>query len=378
MRWTLVKTALRDQLRRPWLTLLMILSVAIGVAVVVAVDLANTSATRAFDLSTEVVVGKATHQILGGPSGIDDAVFRQLRIEQGFRLSAPVVDGYAGSQQLGETMHVLGVDLFSEAPFRSYLTNSQQLPLESLAAFFTRPGAVFISADTAGRLNLKPGAPITLEIAGANKTVTIAGLLQPPNDVSARALEGLMLTDISTAQELFGMNGRLSHIDLIATPAQAEAIAQTLPPGLRVAPASEQADTITQLTAAFQLNLTAISLLSLAVGMFLIYNTVMFSVVQRRRVLGILRCIGVTGREIFGLVMLEAGVAGALGSLLGLGLGILLGRVTVALVTQTINDLYFNLNVNGVQIDPSSLVKGLFLGIGSALLAAALPAAEAG
>ena len=43
-----------------------------------------------------------------------------------------------------------------------------------------------------------------------------------------------MLADISTAQELFGMNGRLSRIDLIATPQEAQAIAATLPPGLRV------------------------------------------------------------------------------------------------------------------------------------------------
>ena len=60
MTLTLFKTILRDQLRRPWMTLLVILSVAIGVAVVVSVDLANQSASRAFKLSTDAVVGKAT------------------------------------------------------------------------------------------------------------------------------------------------------------------------------------------------------------------------------------------------------------------------------------------------------------------------------
>src|SRR5207237_6640945 len=120
---------------------------------------------------------------------------------------------------------------------------------------------------------------------------------------------------------LFGRNGRLSRIDLIATPVQAAAIAARLPAGLSLVPASEQADTVTQLTAAFQLNLTAFSLLALIVGMFLIYNTVMFSVVQRRRMLGILRCLGVTDREIFSLVMIESALLGAIGALLGLGLG---------------------------------------------------------
>ncbi|RIK15948.1 MAG: hypothetical protein DCC52_18160, partial [Chloroflexi bacterium] len=76
MKLTLFKTILRDQLYRPWLTLLLILSIALGVAVVVAVDLANASATRAFQLSTQVIVGKATHQIVGDANGFDDAVYR--------------------------------------------------------------------------------------------------------------------------------------------------------------------------------------------------------------------------------------------------------------------------------------------------------------
>lgn len=378
MKLTLLKTILRDQLRRPWLTLLLILSVALGVAVVVAVDLANASATRAFQLSTEVIVGKATHQILGGPDGFDDAVYRNLRLEQGFRNAAPIVEGYAGAQELGgQTMRVLGIDLFAEPPFRTYITAGTNVSVDALTAFYTQPGAVLISADSAARFGLKPGDALTLQIGTRAKKVTIVGLMQQPNEVSSRVLEGLVLTDIATAQELFELNGKLSRIDLIATPQQAEAIRQLLPAGLRLGRASEQADTVTQLTAAFQLNLTAFSLLALAVGMFLIYNTVMFSVVQRRRMLGIMRCVGVTGREIFLLIMTEAAILGLIGSLLGLGLGILLGRLTVALVTQTINDLYFTLTVSDVSVDALSLVKGLLLGIGSALLAAALPAYEA-
>lgn len=378
MRLTLLKTIFRDQLRRLWLTLLLILSIALGVAVVVAVDLANASATRAFQLSTQVIVGKATHQIVGGAGGFDDTIYRDLRIKQGFRTAAPIVEGYAGAPALGgQTMRVLGIDLFSEPPFRTYLTAGTNVSLDALTAFYTERGAVLLSADSAARYGLKVGDKLTLQVGTQKKQVTLVGLMQQPNSVSSRVLEGLLLTDIASAQELFGLNGKLTRIDLIATPEQASAIAAALPQGVRLARASEQADTITQLTSAFQLNLTAFSLLALAVGMFLIYNTVMFSVVQRRRMLGIMRCLGVTGREIFGLILTEAAILGLIGSLLGLLLGILLGRLTVALVTQTINDLYFTLTVSDVSIEPLSLVKGLLLGIFSALLAAALPAYEA-
>jgi putative ABC transport system permease protein len=356
----------------------MVLSVALGVAVVVSVDLANQSATRAFRLSTEAVVGRATHQIVGGTNGLDQAVYTRLRVDRGYRLSAPIVEGFARAVELGnQTQHILGIDVFAEPPFRTYFTSATQVPLESLATFLTQPGAVLVSADTAARFGLRTGDKIALLLGTQKHTASIVGLLRAPNDVSTRALEGLIITDIATAQELLGMQGRLSRIDLIATPEQAQAIAAQLPGDLRLVPASEQANTVTQLTAAFQLNLTAFSLLALLVGMFLIYNTTLFSVVQRRRVLGILRCLGVTGQEIFALVLIDSTAAAAIGTIIGLGLGILLGRITVGLVTQTINDLYFSVTVKSVDIDSLSLVKGLALGIGAAMVAAALPAAEA-
>ena len=168
--------------------------------------------------------------IVANTGGIDEGAYRQLRVDQGFRLSAPVVEGYATAYELGkQTEHVLGIDLFSEAPFRTYLTTNSQVPLEAFAAFLSQPGAVLLSADTAERFGLTTGERIRLGIGTVERTVTIVGLMRPPNDVSSRALEGLMLADIATAQELFDMRGKLSRIDLIATPEQAKAIAAALP-----------------------------------------------------------------------------------------------------------------------------------------------------
>lgn len=374
----LVKTILRDLTRRPWQSALMVLGVALGVAVVVAIDLANASAARAFALSTEAVTGRATHQVLGGPRGLDEAIYRDLRVTRGYRLSAPVVEGYARAAAFGgQALHVVGVDPFAEPPFRSYLATDSELSAAVLGTLFTRPGAVLLPADTAERYGLRSGDTFTFTTNIGVRAAVVAGLLRPADDASRRALDGLALCDISTAQELFGMEGRLSRIDLIATQAEADAIAAALPAGARVAPATQQADTVAQLTAAFRLNLTALSLLALVVGMFLIYNTVMFSVVQRRTVLGILRCLGVTGGEIFALILVEAVLVSAVGALLGLGLGVLLGRGAVGLVTQTINDLYFRVTVSSVDVQPLTLLKGFALGVIAAAAAALAPAAEA-
>ncbi len=131
------------------------------------------------------------------------------------------------------------------------------------------------------------------------------------------------------------------------------------------------------MTEAFELNLQALSLLALVVGVFLIYNTVSFSVVQRRPVLGILRSIGATRRQIFALILSEALLLGFVGTIFGLGLGIIFGRLTVGLVAQTISDLYFAVDVQRVSVDPLTLLKGVAIGMFASLFAALIPSFDA-
>ncbi len=176
------------------------------------------------------------------------------------------------------------------------------------------------------------------------------------------------------------MIGRFSRIDLILPdddPQVIERLSGWLPSGYQLVPSTAQTSTIQQMTAAFKLNLSALSLLALVVGLFLIYNTMTFSVVQRRAMFGTLRCLGVTRQEIFLLVVGEALLIGLLGGLLGIALGLVLGRFTVSMVTQTVNDLYFATTVRDVGIDPLSLLKGGLLGVFTSLVTAAFPAWEA-
>ena len=210
----------------------------------------------------------------------------------------------------------------------------------------------------------------------------MAGLLAPGDDLSRRALDGLIVVDIATAQEVLGMVGKLSRIDLIvpaggAGEAALGAIQALLPPGARIDPTAARQGTVSEMTAAFSLNLTALSLLALVVGMFLIYNTVTFSVVQRRPVLGTLRALGMTRREIFLLILGEAGLLGVLGAALGLVLGVLLGQGAVQMVTQTVNDLFFAVAVREVELPVWTLAKGAAIGVLAALIGAAVPAWEA-
>ncbi|PDW04518.1 FtsX-like permease family protein [Candidatus Viridilinea mediisalina] len=374
----LFRTTWRFMLRHPWQLGLCVLGVALGVAMVVAIDLANASARRAFQLSAESVVGRATHQVLGGPTGLSEELYRQLRVEVGLRSSAPVVEGYVQVPALeNQTLQLLGVDPLAEPPFRAYM--GERGGELDLAALMAEPATVLLAETTARRAGLELGDALTLQIGTHEVDVRLVGLLQPNDQVGREALEGLLISDIATAQELLGMVGRLSRIDLIlpATSDPPPQLLALLPPGAELLPAATRSNALEQMTRAFELNLTALSFLALIVGMFLIYNTVTFSVVQRRMLFGTLRCLGVTRGQLAALVLTEAALISLVGSLLGLALGVILGRGLVGLVTQTINDLYFVVTVRSLALDPLVLLRGFVLGVVATLVAAAVPTLEA-
>jgi putative ABC transport system permease protein len=359
----------------------MILGIALGVAVVVAVDLANASASRAFDLSVDAVAGRATHQIVAGPRGFDETLYTELRREGIVRAAAPVIDEYVTSPALGgQPLQLLGIDPFAEPPFRNYLWAGGEASLDELADFLTEPGAIFLSAAVAERYGLDVGDRVPLRVAGRERTGFVAGLLRPSDSLSRRALETLILTDIATTQELTGRLGRLDRVDLIVPEdggAQLARIEAMLPTNTRILSVDTRTGAVKGMTAAFRINLVALSLLALVVGMFLIYNTMTFSVMQRRPLFGTLRCLGVTRREIFALVLGEAFVVSLVGAVLGVLLGIALGQTVVGMITQTINDLYFTVTVRNVDVSSASLLKGIGLSVVATLVAAALPAREA-
>ena len=371
----------RHLVRHPWLIGLSVLGVALAVAVVVGIDLANSSATRAFELSVEGVAGRATHEIVGGPTGLDESLYAELVTVYGWRDATPVVEAtVVAADDSGRTFQLLGIDAFVDRRLRSFTPGFDGSG--DATAFLTRSGTAFLGADLAATLGLTTGDSFEIQAAGEPHLLEVIGLLSPPDDLARQALRDLLIVDISSAQEILGLEGRLSRIDLIfpetetASMREAE-LRRVLPHGVELKTKSARAGALAEMTRAFRLNLTALSLLALLVGMFLIYNTMTFSVVQRRPLLGTLRALGVTQRQIFGLVIAEAAAIGLLGSAVGLAVGIALAEGLLGLVIQTINDLYFALSVQSVDIPLSGWLKGVALGVGGTVLAAVRPAWEA-
>ena len=372
MRSLLWRSSLRHLIHHPWHPLLSVVGIALGVAVVLAVELANFSARISFQHAIEQVSGHATHRIQGLSSGFSETVYSRLRVHLGIQDSAPVVTGFAEIEtKPGLILQVLGVDLLTEGRFRdiSMKNLSSSDPVSVVSILKDRNAAIVPSSLTRSK---------TLTLLAASKRLTLSPLIL----LDDPGLDGLIITDISTAQELFGLQGKLSYIDLILPEGRrgrklSSDIQALLPQGLQITPALQRSQAVGNLSNSFSLNLTAMSLLAMLVGMFLIYNAVAFSVVQRRSQLGLLRALGVSRHEVFAIVLGEAFSLGILGTLIGSALGISLGSGLVDLVTRTINDLYYPLTVKTLSISAQSLLKVVVLGILVTILAACLPALEA-
>lgn len=374
-----VRATTRYLRRHPAQLALVILGVALGVAVVVAVDLANAAAARAFALSSEAVAGRATHQIVGGPAGVDDAVYVRLR-RAGITDAAPLVEAYGRARGPAgdETLQLLGVDPLAEAHFRAQL---EGLDARVLRRLLTEPDTVLLADITARRLGLHPGDRLELRLAGRTHSLTLLALL-PSRDAARGVRDGMLIADIATAQELANQVGRVSWIDVVIPEGAGgerlrENIAKLLPPDATVQTARARGAALAQLTRAFRINLTAMSLLALVVGTFLIYNTMTFSVLQRRALIGGLRALGVTRAQVFRLILTEALAVGLVGGAFGVALGLALGTGLVRLVARTINDLYFVVQVTGLPLLPVPLMKGFALGLLATVAAALIPAVEA-
>jgi putative ABC transport system permease protein len=424
---TLWAASVRHLLRHPAQLALALLGLALGVATIVAVDIATASSGRAFELSMEAVNGAATHEIHGGPGGIDEALYVRLK-KAGLPVAlTPMVEGYVDVGY--ETLQLIGIDPLADASVRGESRISATVPaaqsgtaavegkpaasdgasvearepagsgdirsgagkaagsantpsagrggIESITLWLTEPGAAVVAASTASRLQIGLDQPFRVRIGGAVHEAKLIGTLGG----ESAGFDTLLMADVSQAQEWLGLRGRLTRIDVRAPAGAAgeQAVRQleaSLPEGVHLDTAQRRTEQSLDMTAAFTTNLQAMSLLALLVGIFLIFSAVSFAVVQRRRMIGVLRALGATRSRVLTMILAEALALGVVGSILGIALGLFIGRELVSLVSRTINDLYFVVAVNEVVVPALAVIKAMGAGIGVALFAAALPAIE--
>src|SRR5579884_1233345 len=356
------------------------IAIALGVAIAFAVDLANGTAIASFSQSVDMVANHVNLQVLGTGRGFDERILLKVQNARGVQSASPVVEGElaigsgANAFEGGELLHVIGIDVTRTALPDAASKASRSLPDLNR---FINGGGIVISERIAREYHLHAGSALR-GYAGARPATLYVAYVIP---ASAGADSSVAFVDIATAQEVFAHVGRLSRIDCIVDPARLAAVKRAIQtsvsPDVRVIEPRVRTSELQSLLRSFELNLDALAYVALLVGMYLIYNAVAISVVQRRSEIGTLRALGTTRTQIFAIFIMEGVLFGIAGSLAGLLLGAFLARFSVAAVSQTVSTLFVGTHADGVIYSAGAAIKAFAFGVVLAAVSAVVPAIEA-
>jgi putative ABC transport system permease protein len=369
--------------------LVTVFAVALGVAIALAIDLANATAVASFATSVNVISSHVNLQVLGVGRGFDDRTILRVQDVSGVEYASPtiedslVIGARPGDPFSGEILRVLGIDLLRPLPGAASTTAgvpggvTAQADAPDPNELVNGHGAI-VSARVARKWHLVRGRTFSALAGDRLVKIRVAAIL--PDSV-AGIDSSVVFVDIATAQELFEKVGYLDRIDCVVDPdhlaAVQKAIEKVVPPGVRVIEPKVRTGEIKRMLQSFQLNLSALSYIALLVGMYLIYNTVAISVVQRRPEIGTLRAVGALRKQIFAAFVGEGALFGVIGSLCGLVLGGFLAQLSVGAVSRTVDTLYVASHADGVHYDPLVLLKAFVVGVVLSTFSAVVPAWEA-
>ncbi len=363
-------------------TLLTFLGIVLGVGVIVAIALVNRSLTSSFQSTIDQIAGKAVLQVSNGESGIIEAAFPIIRDTPGVRDAAVAVEGFLpvrGAEK--ERLYVYGVDLLTDTAIRDHRFVGATSDFDQALDFISQPDSIALTESFSHRLNLPLGAKITLTTSRGKQDYTVRALLR--EEGMAKVFGGnLALMDLPLAQQALGKEGKLDIVDLTVEEGEKieavrERLVQRLEGSAEVERPRKRGEQMELLLTSFRIGLFFVSLIALFVGFFLIYNTVAVSVIQRKREIGTLRCLGMKRGELLRLIVLEALILALIGSLAGSVFGWVLAQLALVAVGETVANLFSLVDLASGIFTLRELGLALASGLVVAVLAALHPALEA-
>ncbi len=368
MYWRL---AWRDIRKRPGRAALTLLSIVIGVASVVAVTFATQTTRRAFDNIFQTVAGRAALEV-SAPVGasFDQDVLATVRGTPGVAAAVPLIQRqsvmFVGQRRIN--LVVLGIDPAVDAAVHDFHVTAG----ESL----DKAAGVELEANLANSLGLQAGDQVELLTPRGIMKTRVVGLYTS-GGTALTGQGGVALVQLRAAQYLFEAPKKIDSVQIVLQPAADEpavraAIAQQLPQGLTVHLPATRSPLAAETSLSTEQGMRMARAFSLLVAVFIIANTFLIGVTQRRRQLGIMRAIGATQRQVALAVYSEALLLGAVGTVLGAALGV----VAAHYLTEAMGTLY-QTTLPPIHLTALPLVLGAAFGLGISLLGAAIPARKA-
>ncbi|MFL6350268.1 MAG: FtsX-like permease family protein [Bryobacteraceae bacterium] len=346
-------------------------AVALGVAVVVAIDLAGQAAAGSFHSSLESLAGKSD-LVITATGGIDQKLLGTLaQLPYAFDFT-PRVEDFASPNGKGAAVPFIGLDLIGHR--NDYETDNGDL--QNTARHLAAGDPIWVGRS----LGFHRGNHVSFLINDSLHGFTVRGVLKSPEGEIGE--NNAIVADIGLAQQVTGKYQRLDSIDVTVPPGHSldywrRLLTMKLPAGISIQPQGARSEENRKMLAAFRWNLQVLSYIALLVGAFLIYNTISISVVRRRGEIGILRALGATRRIVANAFLAEALFFGLAGSIGGVFIGRAMAEGAVRLVGNTVQSLYVSSQPAPVELSWPTLFTGVAIGLAVSIIAALAPAIEA-
>jgi putative ABC transport system permease protein len=342
---------------------------------VLSIQIINRNALAAFGGSVAAVSGDADFSIVGQTPAFSENLYPEVLAELGVAAAWPLYRldvALVGREAF--FLEVVGVDFF--APMRVPWRGDPG----DLSAALVRPGWAAITPALAGKMGWAVGDSLEVTI-GSRRVWLFVGALVDFQALSPVASPRLTVMDIAQAQSLLGVRGEIHQIDVrtaegVNLDDLMARLQHRLGPSVRVMTPQQRERQAAGLLEAFRLNLTGMSLMSLFVGLFLVYSSTQASLIRRRPEFGLLRSLGATRRQVFALILGEVVLLGVLGVLLGLPMGYWAAEANVEVVSATLTNLYLLEEISSLQMPLWLYGLAAAIGIGGAITGAVLPALD--
>ena len=358
--------------------------IVLGVAVFVGMHTANQSVLYGFHQTVDRIAGSTQLEIQAGETGFDEDVLDRVQALPEMRVAVPVIEAVASTGIRGQgNILILGVDMMGDRSLRDYeIKSDNEAVVDDPLLFLAQPDSIIVTNTFAQQNGLHSGSTIPMSTMDGEKSFTVRGIMKSGG--LAGAFGGnLAIMDIYAAQKIFGRGRKFDRIDLaVKESASADDVRRKLQsllgPGFQVEQPSARAQQFEAMSRAYSISADITSGFALFIGMFIIYNTFQIAVTQRRSEIGILRALGATRTQIRALFLGEGALAGVVGSLAGVGIGMFLARGMTAYIGRLLGDVYgLAQKAEEVSADPKLIAAAVALGVLTSIVAAWIPARNA-
>ncbi|MCI0640528.1 MAG: FtsX-like permease family protein [Gemmataceae bacterium] len=386
---SLYRTLSLRYLSRRWLrACLIVASIALGVAALVATRALNATMTRAALTAANPMAGIADLVVSNGELPIAHAMAKEISQVYGVvHVRARLFENARLPEFDNRAILVMGIDVVEE--FKDQSDEKAEITLSPGAALTfalllpTQQIPVIVGKELDNDLP-KDQKQIKVKKNQLSKehVVTRAGALEARGNAAALGGYVLILDLASAAHVLDIPPGMVNRLDIVlGTEVDRRSVRKEIEKVLGgradVRTPEEQNQSLQSVMAGMQTGFSLCGVAALVVGLFLVYNSLAVSVAERRHEIGILLSLGATRRQIHALFAGEAACMGLVGSLLGIPLGVALAQFGLGPLQDVLRDVFFTVEARTVDVSMELIVTALLVGVVTAVAAALVPALQA-